>query len=104
VAVVLEGSRAQTVQLTEHQLTGLARLHAAAPRVCARLEGAERRRNGSCRLLTELVAPDAAKILDRAEPSLLGHVAAESVVRGHLRLRGNPQHRVPIDRRVVACS
>ncbi len=101
VAVVRKGHLAKPGQLRQHHRAGLARLHPAAPRVGVRGECAKRWRDGARRELSELMATDAAGVLDRAQPGCLvqprGNVATTAELIGGRNL----QHRVPVDRRVV---
>ena len=80
VAEILERRAAEVPgELVHHLLAGLARLHAAHPRLLARLELAERRRDRARGQLAQLMAADAADVLHLLEPvglrDLLGDVA-----------------------------
>ena len=85
----------------DHLAAGLAGLDAPRPGLFGRFELAQRRRQRARGDVAELVAADAAVILDRVEPiGLLGFfrdvaLAAELIGARDL------EHRVPIDRRII---
>ena len=103
VAVVGERALTEIGELIEHHRARLARLHPSLPGLGAGGEGAQAGRDGARRQLAELVAADTAGVLHRRDPLPLrqarrdvGGLAAELVGGRDL------QHRIPVDRRVVA--
>src|SRR5262249_9979405 len=86
----------------DHKGGGLSRLHPTYPGLLARLErtkgGGDRAR---CKL-PQLVTPDACPVLDHGEPLALGNFLGDVALAAELAFVGNLQHRIPINRRVVA--
>ena len=102
VAEVLERNAAEHLrERVQHERRGLARLHAADPRLLPRLELAERGRNRPGGQLAELMAADAASVLHHREPIALGDVRGDVALAAELIGVRDLEHRVPVDRRVV---
>ena len=102
VPEVLERGVAQRREQRHHLRPGLPRLHAAEPRTLRRLDGGEGRREGTRGLLSELVTPDAAVVLDGVQPLGLRDVLRDvAALPAELIRARNVEHRVPVDRRIV---
>ena len=101
IAEVRERRVAEVRELAEHHLPRLTRLHAAPPGLGGRGERAQRRGNRARRRLADLMAPDAAGVLHRADPVGLGQAGRDAALAAELAGGRDLQHRIPIDRRVV---
>ena len=98
--------RQQRRHVGDHGQAGRPRLQAPRPGLDRGVEMAERLRDGTGRVIADLMAIAAAVGLDRVQPLILGLVLdrdAVAVGTGARKLAGvgNPDHREPIDRRII---
>src|SRR5262249_50543303 len=103
VGVVLERRAPEgRRERVDHERPRLPRLHAADPRCLGRRELAERRRDRARGELTKLMAADTRPVLYYGQVLALADVGRNVALTSELIGSRDLEHRVPVDRRIVA--
>src|SRR5215470_1149343 len=103
ISEVLErGAPKVSSQGIYHQGRSLSRLHPTYPGIFARLELAKLGRDRARCKLPQLVTSHARPVFDHGQPLGEGNFLGDVALAAELIRTGDLQHRIPIDRRIVA--